>query len=194
MHRLPSRLLTAANDGTLCFWDLTSTSVKTGAPKLLAQTNKLLHSSGIFSMDVHVMGSTKSLIASGSKDKTLALSSLDRLNGDPLWRSNFHSAKVCSVGFSSSVQNPLIASASDDGLIAVHDVRLNGLVGANNGVAAQIDDAHVKPHSAVWKPDTDHVFLTGLFNNEPYAVDFRLVANLSKAVLFLPRHFSSQLD
>lgn len=149
-NRTPKRLLTAANDGTICQWDLTSNSVKTGAPKLLGQTNKSLHASGIFSMDVRV-DSSDVFIASGSKDKTISLTTVERF-GNACWRSDFHSAKVGCVSLSSGA-NPLIVSASDDGFVAVHDSR-------SDSVAAKIEDPHFKPHSAVWRPGSDNVFLT----------------------------------
>jgi len=145
---IPRRLLTAANDGTICHWDLTSNSVKTGAPKLLAQSNKSLHASGIFSMDVDNDGV---VIVSGSKDKTIALSKVDRF-GDAYWRSGFHSAKVGCVSLSNG-SCPLIVSASDDGFIAVHDSR-------SDDVAVKIEDPHFKPHSAVWKPGSSSMFLS----------------------------------
>ena len=149
VNHIPQRLLTAANDGTICHWDLASHSVHTGAPKLLGRTDKTLHSSGIFSMDVCVGNDT--VIASGSKDKTIAVSTIDRF-GEAYWRSEFHSAKVGCVSLSSS--GILIASASDDGLIAVHDTR-------SNSVSITVEDAHFKPHSAIWHPESDSsVFLT----------------------------------
>lgn len=149
-NHVPTSLLTAANDGTICHWDLTSNSVKTGAPKLLGQTDKSLHASGIFSMDISVDNGDV-LIASGSKDKTIALSAVGRF-GDPYWRSDFHSAKVGCVSLSAD-SKPLIVSASDDGYVAVHDSR-------SESVVVKIEDAHFKPHSAVWKPRSDSVFLT----------------------------------
>jgi len=166
---VPSRLLTAGNDGTVCHWDLTSTSVKTGMPKLLKQSSKTLHASGIFSMDISsCLTSTPSFlnnirIVTGSKDKTVAVSSLDRLDDRPLWRSDFHRAKVGSVNFSSVFAHgdiPLIASASDDGLVAIHDARISG---SNNCVVAKLEDSHFKPHSAVWMPGSDTIFMTGEF-------------------------------
>ncbi len=165
---VPSRLLTAGNDGTVCDWDLTSTSVKTGVPKLLNQSSKALHASGIFSMDVSSQSTSSSClndirIVTGSKDKTIAMSSLDRLHERPLWRSDFHRAKVGSVNFSSEYADdiPLIASASDDGLVAIHDARLNGVSGAENCVVAKLEDIHFKPHSAVWMPGSAQIFMTG---------------------------------
>ena len=83
-------------------------------------------------MDVRLSTSSSSgdvRIVTGSKDKTIAVSTICRLDDRPLWRSDFHSAKVGSVCFSSSLGNPLIASASDDGLVAVHDARLDGMSG-----------------------------------------------------------------
>jgi len=161
---VPSRLLTAGNDGNVCHWDLTLTS-STGVPKLLEQSTKLLHGSGIFSMDVSIPSSSSSspYIVTGSKDKSITVTSLDQLSNDPIWRSNYHSAKVGCVSFSSSNNNPLIASASDDGCVAIHDARLNGTKGStsSNGTVAVLEDAHVKPHSAVWQPGSDCIFMTG---------------------------------
>ncbi|KAL7496953.1 hypothetical protein ACHAWT_008813 [Skeletonema menzelii] len=153
---VPSRLLTAGNDGTICHWDLSTTSLTTGAPRLVHQTNKLLHSSGIFSMDVKAQ-ERDCLIVTGSKDKSIAVSKLGRLedNDGAFWRSQFHTSKVASVSFSSSTVNPLIASASDDGLVGIHDMRLSG-----SDTVACLEDSHTRPHSAVWKPSSDSIFLT----------------------------------
>ncbi|KAL3781564.1 hypothetical protein ACHAW5_002573 [Stephanodiscus triporus] len=80
--------------------------MRTGAPRLLGQSDKALHASGIFSMDVRLSTSSSSSsssslgdvrIVTGSKDKTIAVSTLCRLDDRPLWRSDFHSAKVGSV-------------------------------------------------------------------------------------------------
>lgn len=157
--QVPSRLLTAGNDGTVCHWDLSTTSLTTGAPKLIHQTNKSLHSSGIFSMDIKTQ-EEDCVIVTGSKDKSIAVSKFSRLadNDGPFWRSQFHAGKVASVSFSSSAINPLIASASDDGLVGIHDMRLNG--SNSNSTVACLEDSHVRPHSAVWKPLSDFIFLT----------------------------------
>lgn len=163
----PRSLLTAGNDGSLCHWDLTTTSTKTGAPRLVNQSGKNLHASGIFSMDVQSVlnGDVNGAkIATGSKDKTLAVSTLDRLNDAPLWRSTFHTAKVGCVSLSQSAQNPLVASASDDGTVAIHDLRQDGRQdGAGNRVVAKLEGIHTKPHTAVWKPNSATVFMTGEF-------------------------------
>jgi hypothetical protein len=68
--------------------------------------------------------------------------------------------------FSSAPGGPLVASASDDGLVAVHDVRLDGVRGGGgsgngNGVAAKLEGAHFRPHSAIWMPGSEGVFATG---------------------------------
>lgn len=44
---------------------------------------------------------------------------------------------------------PLIASASDNGLVALHDATLNGLRGCNNSAVKKLEDTHVKPHTGV---------------------------------------------
>jgi WD40 repeat protein len=99
------------------------------------------------------------LIATGSKDKSIAVSKLSLLAGADhskkatSWRSQFHTGKVASVSFSSSSINPLIASASDDGLVAIHDMRMNDVV-------VSLENTHVRPHSAVWKPSSDSIFAT----------------------------------
>jgi hypothetical protein len=188
-NSIPSRLLTAGNDGTICHWDLSSTSLTTGAPKLLHQTNKSLHSSGIFSMDVRERATTTTpdyLIVTGSKDKSIAVSKLSLLensNESTVWRSYFHIGKVASVSFSSSTINPLIASASDDGLVAVHDMRANG--SSNSSVVVSLDDTHVKPHSAVWKPHSDSTFVTAGLDDVIKLWDLR---NTGKPVMSFHGH------
>ncbi|KAL3800829.1 hypothetical protein HJC23_001666 [Cyclotella cryptica] len=175
-NSVPSRLLTAANDGTICHWDLASTSVKTGAPKLLGQTSKSLHSSGIFSMDIRVKETSDIIIASGSKDKTIALSTVEHY-GAAIWRSDFHSAKVGSVSLSAYGANTMILSASDDGFVAVHDPRMDGLRDSSNAVAVKIEDTHFKPHSAVWRPGSDNIFLTAGLDDVIKLWDSRNVAS-----------------
>jgi WD40 repeat protein len=188
-NSIPSRLLTAGNDGTICHWDLSTTSLTTGAPKLLHQTNKSLHSSGIFSMDVKERATTTTpdyLIVTGSKDKQIAVSTLSLLensNESTVWRSNFHTGKVASVSFSSSTINPLIASASDDGLVAVHDMRANG--SSNSSVVVSLDDTHVKPHSAVWRPHSDSTFVTAGLDDVIKLWDLR---NTGKPVMSFHGH------
>mmetsp|Transcript_9158 Transcript_9158/g.14081 ORF Transcript_9158/g.14081 Transcript_9158/m.14081 type:complete len:719 (+) Transcript_9158:65-2221(+) len=171
----PSKLVTAANDGAICLWDLTKVSVQSGAPKLLQKTGKELHSSGIFAMDVltpskdlshdedkdTVNADDKVFICTGSKDKTVALSSLSTIerNRAPLWRSDFHTGKVSAVRFRRSYSThdvKTIASASDDGLIAIHDCRKDG----RSDPAVVLENAHNKPHSVVWHPSEQDLLMT----------------------------------
>jgi WD40 repeat protein len=153
----PSRLLSAANDGSVCLWDLTSVSIQSGAPRLLHRTGKELHASGIFAMDVlvgNVNNSADTLICTGSKDKTVALTSLESLAGSgPIWRSDFHTSKVGAVKLRGG-GSTLLASASDDAIVAIHDYRANTIV-------AKLRDAHERPHSVVWDPHQENVFMTG---------------------------------
>jgi hypothetical protein len=160
----PSRLLTAANDGTVCLWDLTTVSIQSGVPKRLLQSGKELHTSGIFAMDVITTtnNNNDSLICTGSKDKTVAVSSLESIGRtEPMWRSTYHSGKVGAVQLRGS-HSTLLASASDDGQVAIHDYRTNG-----NTVVAALPNAHERPHSVVWDPyssSRDHNrFLTGTY-------------------------------
>ena len=149
-------MLTAGNDGSVCHWDLTSASLVTGAPRLLGRSGKALHSGGIFSMYVRASSSLSHSSHSGDDARIVTGSK----------RSDFHSARVGSVCFSSAPGDPLVASASDDGLVAVHDVRLDGVRGGGgsgngNGVAAKLEGAHFRPHSAIWMPGSEGVFATG---------------------------------
>jgi len=147
-------------------------------------------------MDVH--GNTSrsgsnqgAYIVTGSKDKTLAITTLDRLNDAPLWRSDFHRAKVGSVSFSSSAHNPLIASASDDGVVAIHDARLDGTRGSNGdgrSVVAKLENAHSKPHSVVWKPESDNFFMTAGLDETIKLWDLR---NVSRPIASYHGHVPS---
>eukprot|EP00980_Cylindrotheca_fusiformis_P030904 scaffold25619_cov137-Cylindrotheca_fusiformis.AAC.1 len=171
----PSRLITAGNDGTVCLWDLSTVSVRSGVPKLVFQSGKSssndLHTSGIFAMDV--LPTTNSpLIATGSKDKTVALSVLsddDSSSIRTFWRSQFHSAKVGAVKLRGR-NTCLLASASDDGYVCIHDYRSPP---EGDGVVAQLDHAHERPHSVVWDPDNDHILLTAGLDNEIKLWDIR---------------------
>jgi hypothetical protein len=117
--------------------------------------------------------------SSDSRNNTIAVSILDRLeDSTPLWRTDFHRDKVGSVNFSSGFAHgdiPLIASASDDGLVAIHDARLNGLRGCNNCVVAKLEGIHIKPHSAIWMPGSSHIFLTGKFLSSYYCSPLNLL-------------------
>jgi hypothetical protein len=184
------RLVSAGNDGTVCLWDLSSQSRTTGAPRLLAQSNKQLHTSGIFCMDLHTSCTVSStmigttLMATGSKDKTIAVTDISNNANDtscrctatlpiPIWRSTFHTAKVTavqwqSVGSTSAPCNsttgtPLLASASDDGQVAVHDCRVNGNTITSPLVIAA---SHQRPHSVVWDPNTSYGLLTGTHGHD----------------------------
>ena len=158
----PSRLLSAANDGSVCLWDLSTVSSLNGSPKMLCRTGKELHRSGIFAMDVDV-GQTQTHIATGSKDKTVAVTALDAIargNGfaEPSWVSDYHAAKVGAVALCGKGTS-LVARASDDGSIAVHDFRADG----KKRVVAELIDAHYRPHSVSWDPlSANHLMTAGL--------------------------------
>lgn len=170
-ENVPSRLVTAANDGAVCLWDLRSVSVPSGAPKRLASSGKELHASGIFAMDVSSNGSSSESqwIATGSKDKTVAVTALDSLgnNNTTLWRYH-HSAKVAAVRFRPNEHHTL-ASASDDGLVCIHDVRASGALEP----MLTLEQAHSKPHSTVWDPVNAHILMTAGLDDVIYTWDIR---------------------
>lgn len=166
---IPSHLLTASNDGKVCMWDTRSTSCHSRSPEIIAKADKALHSGGIFSMDVDLEWNNYSDInvCTGSKDKTLAVSTLESIATGmckPTFVSHHHSAKVGCVKFQGQGSS-LIGSASDDGSIALHDFRCHPIV-------ADIDFAHDKPHSIVWEPGS-HNFITAGFDPNILRFDSR---------------------
>jgi WD40 repeat protein len=127
------------------------------------------------------------LIATGSKDKTIIVRSFDESfigssSSTPfttLWRSSFHTAKVGCVQFNPSTGSSLLASASDDGIVAVHDYRSNGS-GTSGNVQATIDYYLVhggRPHSVVWHPKVDHVLATAGLDKAILLWDLRNVSH-----------------
>ena len=168
----PSRLLSAANDGSVCLWDLSTVSSLNGSPKLLCRTGKELHRSGIFAMDVDV-GQHHTHVATGSKDKTVAVTTLDAIargNGfaEPFWVSDYHTAKVGAVAICGKGTS-LLASASDDGTIAVHDFRADG----KKQVVAELVDAHYRPHSVSWDPLSENNLMTAGLDDQVKVFDIR---------------------
>ncbi len=151
-HQVPSRLLTAANDGAVCLWDLSTVSTQEAIPKLLMRTGKELHASGIFALDVQSSQGTELVFATASKDKTVRISTLDADIG--WWTSQHHSAKVGDVRFRGEASS-LLASVGDDGLVVIHDFKSHRIV-------AESSHAHSRPHSIVWNPTHEHVFMTGM--------------------------------
>lgn len=188
----PSRLLTAGNDGTVCLWDLSKVSSSAGAPKLFHRTGKEYHSSGIFSMDVLSPsvqsndGNSEIMICTGSKDKSIAVSSLGSfvLARKPQWRSQYHTAKVGCVKLQTPTST-LLASASDDGIVALHDYRMNGSSSSSSSIVAELEDAHNRPHSVVWDPCHESIFVTAGLDPIVKVWDCR---NLSKPIASLEGH------
>jgi WD40 repeat protein len=94
-------------------------------------------------------------IATGSKDKTVAVAMLD--DGAafvPTWRSEIHTKTVKAVKFR---DHHVLATASDDGCVALLDDRMSGeappidlLEGLHDG----------RPHSVLWDPHNANLFLT----------------------------------
>jgi hypothetical protein len=170
----PSKLLTAANDGNVCLWDLRSSSCSTGTPKNISTTGKLLHKSGIFSMHIDSHGSNYDdlCICTGSKDKTLAVTKLTSIalgpKCSPFFVSHHHTSKVACVQLQGR-GSALVGSASDDGSVAIHDYRMNQVV-------ANIDYAHIKPHSVVWGPCDEFSFITAGYDDTIHRWDLRNIS------------------
>lgn len=181
---VPSRLITAGNDGTVCLWDLTTVSQRTGIPKLLHQTSKDLHTSGIFALDVLVCkdkatttATTTLTVATGSKDKTVALSTWkickkDKVSTTTWWRSQHHTAKVGDVRLHPRFDQgvPLLGSVGDDGRVLVHDPKHQRLVAESSGGSGS---GHAKPHSFRWHPTETYTCLTAGYDKSIYLWDLR---------------------
>lgn len=156
-------LLSAGNDGCLSLWDLKSVNAATGAPRCLAITGSNLHSGGIFSMDLNSKDNKSSnvLVATGSKDKTVAVTPLESIEQGssckPLFVSKYHASKVGCVHMR-GWESTLVGSASDDGSFAIHDYRSDLIVLQNN-------TAHMKPHSFVWHPSNNDIFVTAGYDD-----------------------------
>jgi WD40 repeat protein len=153
--RSPKHLVTAANDGTVCLWDLSQVSTTTGVPKLQQQSDKSWHSSGIFALDLRNAAGSSNKIATGSKDKTVAITPIHSGTFIPTWRSCYHRSKVGAVRFQN---DHVLASASDDGDVAILDDRLRG---EHARPVALLENLHQgRPHSVVWDPTSSSMLLT----------------------------------
>jgi WD40 repeat protein len=172
----PSRLVTAGNDGSVCLWDLRQVSGMTGIPKLLEQSGKSWHASGIFALDVAANNQGK--IVTGSKDKSVAIGNVSDLGRPmPTWRSSIHSAKVGAVKFK---DDHVLATASDDGSVAVLDDRMPD---GSNPPVVLLDGLHQgRPHTVVWDKESC-VLLTAGLDSVIQAWDMRYLKHGSPSLL-----------
>ena len=94
-------------------------------------------------------------IETGSKDKTIALSTLSsiqkgNISHGPIWKSN-QCDKNTSVAINNTNAN-MILSASD--IIATYDIRTQEVI-------REINNAHFWiPDSVMWNPDQQNAFMT----------------------------------
>ena len=140
-------------------------------------------------LDVASAPSTSdSLVCTGSKDKTISLIAVSSLDSSekPLWRSHFHTAKVGAVKLQGSTST-MVASASDDGIVALHDYRMNGGRASESSsyLVAKLEGAHDRPHSVLWDPHKETNFVTAGLDPIIKIWDHR---NLSKPVMCLHGH------
>ena len=145
-------LVTTANDGVVRIWDL-SKIVKAGGPKEILKAPNI-HDSGIFSMDSTVSGkgaqSSQVIIATGSKDKSVAVTALVGSGGgvSVMWRGRQHDKQIKNVGLCKEEGSSLVAACGDDGLVSVCDYRAKG--SENSSSVCEISNGHAKPCSVVW--------------------------------------------
>lgn len=143
-----NNIISAANDGSVCLWDTSKTSCQTGIPKLICNTGKSLHSSGIFSMDVF-----GELVCTASKDKTFRVTNLESICNKQIIQSTYishnHTSKVSCV----AMRNENMIGSTDDTTVQIHDIRSPDTI-------TTINDAHSRPHSIVWHPTQEHNFVT----------------------------------
>ncbi|KAG5189994.1 WD40-repeat-containing domain protein [Tribonema minus] len=145
-------LLSSGNDGVVKLWDVSRQSK--GTPLLVAQACDL-HSKGIFSMHMH-----RGVIATASKDRTVAISklvgdgrgiALDRVLGDT---ETLHAGVIKDVQLRDATT---VASCGDDASVRVCDIR------AARGyyIAVGLEDVHSAcAHTVRWHPTDEHLLLT----------------------------------
>jgi hypothetical protein len=152
----PSHLVTAGNDGSVCLWDLRQVATTTGIPKLIQQSDKSWHASGVFAMDV--ASNSYGKIVTGSKDKSVEIANFSDLGRPvPTWRSHIHSAKVGAVKFK---DYHVLATASDDGSVAVFDDRMPD--GSSPPVALLSGLHQGRPHTVIWDKESSVLMTAGL--------------------------------
>ena len=135
---------------------------------MIYKSGKEVHASGIFSMDVHMQDSKPVVVCTGSKDKSVAVSEWTPTGIlRTTWRSTYHSSKVGAAKIQPSGHGEinLVSSASDDGRVAIHDVRATSVVASLN--------VHPKPHSVEWNPLDINQFITGGLDDTIYLFDLR---------------------
>jgi len=124
-------------------------------------------------------------ICTGSKDKTLTVTPLHDLmehghSCSPTFRSRVHQGTVSCVqmrgsgrgGGGSWEGSKLVASASDDGSVVLHDF----MGGSGSGVVAKLEGEsalHVRPHSVVWHPEKEFVLMTAGYDDTIHVLDIR---------------------
>jgi WD40 repeat protein len=85
-------------------------------------------------------------IVTGSKDKSVCVTSVDDKGINVIWRGEYHDRVIKSVDFNNTKGNTLIASCGDDGLIGISDYR--------KSCSDDKPDIEIygfaQPHSVVW--------------------------------------------
>ncbi len=120
-------VISAADDATVKIWDVgtrvTTTSSKANSitPQLLASYDSI-HDKGVYSLDI---SPDQTKLVTGSKDKTIAVSSItESLISNTLMFNNLHHSVVKTVAFHTS-DNNLIASGGQDRRVSIKDLRVS---------------------------------------------------------------------
>eukprot|EP00958_Prasinococcus_capsulatus_P011418 scaffold1135_cov343-Prasinococcus_capsulatus_cf.AAC.6 len=148
------RLLSTANDGKLCIWDI---GKQLDGNALCLASNGTLHASGIFSMQER-----SSKILTASKDKNVVVSSICEDRVEKLWDFEHHDSVVkCARWQSNRVD--VFASCGNDGQVYVVDTRCRG---TDRGLAHVLPGHGHACNFVEWNPTDDNVLLSCSF--EPF--------------------------
>lgn len=156
-------LLTSANDGVLCLWDLGRSDSGGTMPHCVARTSDI-HSAGIFSMH-----ESQSKVATASKDNSVVITSLSSSKQMSVVQRyvNIHDGVVKCVRWNTwqSDGATIFASCGNDRVIKITDTRCppdctsNKSCSNSNGIL--LDGQHTTTVNCVrWNPLHEHMLLS----------------------------------
>ncbi|GBG86227.1 hypothetical protein CBR_g41132 [Chara braunii] len=164
-------VLTSSNDRTIVLWDINKQQVNHkgnsahgSSPRVVVKTDEI-HTQGIFAMDEF-----DCKVASASKDRTLAISSVSSAKGFVKERvlSGHHSGPIRGVSFR---DEKILADCGGDGTVCVLDLR------APVPCAVSIEGAHQSAANVVaWHPSMDNILMSASLDPHIYLHDIRSTA------------------
>ncbi|KAF0685940.1 Aste57867_22258 [Aphanomyces stellatus] len=155
-----TRVITAANDGLVKLWSLSSVRLKT---LMQVASTATLHASGIFSIDVEP---THQLVATGSKDQTVGLSIVTPTTIQLSHTLTHHAGVVKCVRFAPTTPS-LLASCGNDLVVHVHDVR------TRDAPAVTLRGHTRAVNSVRWAPVSNHRLVSTAFDGCVHVWDTR---------------------